>query len=107
DIGGDIGALLVTMPPELVGVEVAIRPIDGEAVLTGDHDHVSDRDQWPGGGRGAHSHHGAHSHDHDRHDHDHPGTSPPHVAVVARSASGEVIPFLVFPDLRAGSYKLH
>ena len=36
DIGGDIGALLVTMPPELVGAEVAIRPIDGEAVLTGD-----------------------------------------------------------------------
>ena len=107
DIGGDIGALVVTMPPELVGVEVEIRPVDGEADRTGDHDHAADRDQVPGGGRGAHNHHGAHSHDHDRHDPDHPVTAPPHAAVVARSAAGAVIPSLVFPELRAGSYKLY
>jgi hypothetical protein len=107
DIGGDIGALVVTMPPELVGVEVEIRPIDDAALLTGDHDHITDRDHWPGTGRGAHEHHGAHSHDHDRHDHDHPVTVPPHVAVVARSAGGSVIPSLVFPELRAGSYELY
>jgi hypothetical protein len=102
DIGGDIGALVVMMPPELVGVEVEIRPVEGAAVLIGEHDHATDRDQWPGSGRGAHEHHGAQSHDHD-----HPGTAPPHVAVVARSAGGSVIPSLVFPELRAGRYELY
>jgi hypothetical protein len=28
DIGGDVGALVVTMPPELIGQEVEIRPAD-------------------------------------------------------------------------------
>ena len=31
DIGGDIGALVVTMPPELEGVEVEINRIDTAA----------------------------------------------------------------------------
>jgi hypothetical protein len=61
----------------------------------------------PGIAPGAHEHDGAQSHDHDRHDLDHPGTAPPHVAVVARWAGGAVIPSLVFPELRAGSYELY
>jgi hypothetical protein len=43
DIGGDVGALVVAMPPALVGLEVEIRPLDG-----------------------PHHHHG---HDHDGHQH--------------------------------------
>jgi hypothetical protein len=31
DIGGDVGALVVTMPPELEGVEVEINRIDTAA----------------------------------------------------------------------------
>lgn len=107
DIGGDIGALVVTMPPELVGVEVEIRPVEAASVLIGDHDHVTGRGRWPGSGRGAHNHQSVESHDHDHHDHDHPGMAPPHVAVVARPVGGSVIPSLVFPELSAGSYELY
>ena len=28
DIGGDVGALVVTMPPDMVGVEIEIRPLN-------------------------------------------------------------------------------
>jgi hypothetical protein len=36
DIGGDVGALVVAMPPEMVGQEVEIRPAGG----SGSSDHV-------------------------------------------------------------------
>ncbi len=36
DIGGDVGALVVAMPPEMTGAEVEIRPADGR----GSSDHV-------------------------------------------------------------------
>ena len=36
DIGGEIGALVVSMPAEMEGVEVEIRPVDAHAV-TGTH----------------------------------------------------------------------
>lgn len=39
DIGGDIGALVVTMPAALVGIEVEINRID-----VADHDHDHDHD---------------------------------------------------------------
>jgi hypothetical protein len=31
DVGGDVGALVVTMPPRLEGVEVEIRPVPWES----------------------------------------------------------------------------
>jgi hypothetical protein len=31
DIGGGVGALVVTMPPSTVGMEVEIRPVEGSA----------------------------------------------------------------------------
>ncbi|HZJ07950.1 MAG TPA: hypothetical protein VFD59_21180 [Nocardioidaceae bacterium] len=79
DIGGDVGALVVEMPAELVGVEVEIRPAGSVT------DHVHD-----------------HVHDHDR-DHAH----HPHVAVVARPAGNTVVPSLVFPELTEGDYELY
>lgn len=81
DIGGEVGALVVTMPAVLVGEEVEIRP-SGDDHLGRDHDH-----------------------DH-RHRHDH-GLHRPHVAVVARPVRDRLIPSLVFPELVAGEYELY
>jgi hypothetical protein len=80
DIGGDIGALVVSMPAEMEGVEVEIRPADRHAHH---HDH-------------AHGH--SHSHGHLHH---------PHVAVVNRPVAGGLVPSLVFPEVAAGSYGLY
>jgi hypothetical protein len=80
DIGGDVGALLVTMPAALEGAEVEINRIDG-------HDH----DQ-----------HGP-AHDHDHH-HDH---HRPHVAVVPRPTAAGLVHSLVFPELTEGRYELY
>ena len=85
DIGGDVGALVVTMPAALVGEEVEIRP---EGSSPDDHDHDHD-----------------HGHGHDR-GHGHP--HHPHVAVHERpTQDGTRVPSLVFPDLTAGRYELY
>lgn len=78
DIGGDVGALVVTMPAALEGVEVEIRP-------TGSHWHDDD-----------HGH--GHGHGHPHH---------PHVAVVNRPVADDQVPSLVFPELLEGSYELY
>ncbi len=88
DIGGDVGALIVTMPADLDGVEVEIRP-EGAA----DHDHQ----HGPGHAdahRDGHVHDGGHGHH-------------PHVAVVSRPVEGDRIPSLVFPELVEGRYELY
>jgi hypothetical protein len=47
DIGGDIGALVLAMPAELVGQEVEARPVDGAALAShlahqhADHHHLT------------------------------------------------------------------
>jgi hypothetical protein len=79
DIGGDVGALVVAMPAVTVGLEVEIRPLDGQ--------HVG----------GAHPHHRRQEHSHDH---------LAHVAVVARPVAGGHLPSLVFPELEAGRYEL-
>jgi len=90
DIGGDVGALVVGMPTSTVGLEVEIRPLDGQQVRAHAHDHDHD-DQ--------HEH--AHGRDH-QHRHEHLA----HVAVVARPAGEERVPSLVFGELLAGRYEL-
>ena len=80
DIGGDIGALVVTMPEAMVDTEVEIRPV----------------------GTAAHHSHGGHAHDHDHHHEGHLA----HVAVVARPVAGGTVPSLVFGELEAGRYDL-
>ncbi len=81
DIGGDIGALMVTMPAEMEGVEVEIKPAGSPFHQASDH---------------GHGHH-----------HDHDGAHHPHVAVVSRPVEGGHIPSLVFPELVEGSYELY
>jgi hypothetical protein len=83
DIGGDVGALVVTMPAAMVGQEVEI---------------------WPPGQVLAHRHQ-AHGHEH-THPHTHQHGHPQHVAVVSRPVGAGQVPSLVFPDLVEGSYGL-
>ncbi len=39
DIGGDVGALVVSMPVDMVGVEIEIRPLKLHQQQAGDHSH--------------------------------------------------------------------
>jgi hypothetical protein len=86
NIGEDVGALIVTMPAAMEGVEVEIRPL-GAAAPAADHDHHHD-----------------HDHDH-RHDHGHGHFV--HVAVVGRPVNGTVLYSLVYPELAADTYELY
>lgn len=97
DIGGDVGALVVTTPAEMVGVEVEIRPVGAALHAVPDaagHDHSHD-----------HSHDDSHDQGHG-HDHGHGGHHP-HVAVVARPVGGKLVPSLVYPELVEGRYELY
>ena len=98
DIGGAVGALVVTMPATMVGTEVEIRPV---GVLS-QHSH----------GHSAHVHEHDHDHDHEG-DHEHsPGQADvtsehlAHVAVVPRPVGDSTVPSLVFPELHEGGYDL-
>jgi len=85
DIGGDVGALVVTMPAAMVDVEVEIRPVDTEQRVV-DHVHGD-------GSHHVHRHMGGGHH--------------PHVAVVERPVVGAVVASLVFPELVEGRYELY
>jgi len=86
DIGGDVGALVVTMPASMLDVEVEIKPVGADFDEPADHPH-------------GHDHGHGHGHGHGRH---------PHVAVVARPVpGGGSVPSLVYPDLVGGSYDLY
>jgi len=76
DIGGDVGALIVTMPVEMEGVEVEIRPLGAPDLPPHEHGH------GPG-----HGHY-------------------PHVEVVLRPTAEGPVPSLVFPELVEGGYAL-
>jgi len=80
DIGGDVGALLVTMPASMVGLEVEIRPLEDQQVH-------------------------AHAHGPDGHHHHGPGHLA-HVAVVDRPVAGGRVPSLVYGELEQGRYEL-
>ncbi len=96
DIGGDVGALVVTMPAHTRGLEVEIRPLGSTAAdahaQAVHHDHSHD-----------HDHH--HDHDHD-HDHHHGASRHPHVGVVERATSEGSHFSLVYPGVVAGDYEL-
>ena len=94
DIGGDVGALIVTMPPDLEGMEVEIAP---EADLGHDAERHEGHEAAHEGGH-DHDHHGGHAHGHPHR---------PHVAVVNRPVQGDRVPSLVFPELVEGRYGLY
>lgn len=80
DIGGDIGAVIVTMPPDLSGQEVEARPIAGPGLPA------------------------LHPHHHDGHEHSHPLV---HVGVVERPSPGGTTCTAVFSELMTGTYELY
>ncbi|MEO5833222.1 MAG: hypothetical protein ABIR83_07605 [Nakamurella sp.] len=86
DIGGDVGALIVSMPPTMAGIEIEIRPL-GSTHRYSDHlpaqQHDHDHDHGPG-----HSHH-------------------PHVAVIGRPTVNGPAYTAVFPELKEGTYELY
>lgn len=85
DIGGDIGALVIEMPPELEGLEVELRPID-RAVQPGPKGAKHRSDELDHG-----HHHGL-----------------PHVAVVPRpTPEGDTVYSVVFYEVAAGRYELY
>ena len=81
DVGGDIGAIVLHLSADHEGLEVEI-----ESPHVHDHDHEHDR---------QHTHAADHGHPH-----------RPHVAVVGRPTAGGLAYSAVFPDLRAGRYRL-
>ena len=81
DIGGDVGALVVSMPASMIGSEIEI---DAVGAAPREHDHGHDHEHGHGHGH----HHRA------------------HVAVVDRPVSDGSQPSLVFPELVEGSYEL-
>jgi hypothetical protein len=95
DIGGDIGALVVSAPAELAGREIEICPSGAR------HDVPDEGGDWWQGEWRSHSHPsgtGAHVHHH--------GSAWPHVAVLGRPAAGVTVHSAVFPGLRCGYYEL-
>ena len=89
DIGGDVGALVVSMPASMVGSEIEIAPVGGaRPEHQGEHHHEEDHDH-------GHSYGDGHGHGH-----------KPHVAVVDRPVAAGSQPSLVFPELVEGSYEL-
>jgi hypothetical protein len=87
DIGGDIGALIITMPAVLDGEEIEIRPVGyGESMQAPSHFHDAGHEHGPAG---QHSHH------------------LPHVAVVGRPVDDRIVHSAVFGELTEGAYELY
>ena len=87
DIGGDIGAIVLRLPPSLHGAEIEIHAVGAAS----GHDH--------GHGHGPQDHH--HDQGHADHTHHHP-----HVAVVERPLADGTVFTAVFPAVTAGTYDL-
>jgi hypothetical protein len=113
DIGGDVGALLVSAPSDLDGAEIEICPSGrrGGAPDDGGDWWIG---EWHAHGHDAaheHSHDGDHEHSHDdSHEHSHDGDAHshgmawPHVSILARRVTGGHS--AIFPGLREGHYDL-
>src|SRR4029079_16221573 len=85
DIGGDVGALIVTMPVEMEGVEVEIRPFGAPDLPAHGHGH-------------GHGHGNGHAHGQGHY---------PQVEVLLRPTPEGPVRSLVFPELVEGHYELY
>ncbi len=118
DIGGDVGALIVTMPASLEDLEVEIRPAGATAAKTAEGGGATTDQQGHDDGQSHHHSHDhqhdhSHSHSHDHgHDHDgptghaHPASPYPHVGVVGRPGPDGPAYTLVYPSVVEGEYEL-
>lgn len=91
DIGGEIGALVVSATETLAGAEIEIRP-------TGDTPHA-DSAGWSSAGRTPHVHPDGTDHDHE--------AAGPHLLHVAVHRRPDSTWSAVFPELHEGSYELY
>jgi hypothetical protein len=102
DIGGDIGALVISViaaPEVIAGRELEICP-------TGHRPQVPDEGAgWWDGDWHSHPHPHDHAHSHAAPAHSQ-GPAWPHVGVIARPAASGVRFSAVFPGLRTGRYDL-
>ena len=101
DVGGDVGALLVTMPASLEGVEIEIRPQPCEPephLPLHAHPHLPDN-----GGHSTLPDSGDHSRSHGYGDHSHLS----HVEVLPRPTPAGMVSCAVFPELTQGRYELY
>lgn len=98
DIGGEIGALVITAPASLEGEEIEILP-------TGATPHA-DPDGWSSAGPSTAGTDHVHA-DGTTHSHDHGTQRLLHVAVHRRLAAGDAVWSAVFPELHEGTYDLH
>ena len=101
DVGGDVGALLVTMPASLEGVEIEIRPQPSEPEPDQPvHSHPRLPDH---GGHSTLPDSGDHSRSHGSGDHSHLS----HVEVLPRPTPAGMVSCAVFPELTQGRYELY
>ena len=101
DVGGDVGALLVTMPASLEGVEIEIRPQPSEPEPDQPvHSHPREPDH---GGHSTLPDSGDHSRSHGSGDHSHLS----HVEVLPRPTPAGMVSCAVFPELTQGRYELY
>ena len=101
DVGGDVGALLVTMPASLEGVEIEIRPQPSEPephLPLHAHPHLPDH-----GGHSTVPDPGDPSRSHGSGDHAHRS----HVEVLPRPTPAGMVSCAVFPELTQGRYELY
>ena len=86
DIGGDVGALVLMTPPDLLGAEIEISPLDasGADVFQQLHPHVHENGQT----------------------HLHGNPDRTHVAVREREGPGGMRYAAIYPGLRQGRYQL-
>ena len=98
DIGGDIGALIIMTPAEMLHVEIEVSPVEGAESSDESWSHSLLPHQHDDHEHGDHEH-GDHEHTHHR-----PGTT--HVAVRERIGPGGVRYAAIFPGLRSGDYTI-
>ena len=103
DIGGEIGALVITAPAGMEGQEIEILP-------TGDTPHADPAGWSSAAPSAADGPAGGADHVHaDGTTHPHHDDTPHllHVAVHRRLAAGDAVWSAVFPELHEGTYDLH
>ena len=88
DIGGDVGALVITAPATMADAEIEIGPAGAR-----DHHPPDDGQGWWAGEWRAHAHH-------------HGAPAWPHVAVLPRPTPAGAKHAAVYPGLHAGRYDI-
>ncbi len=101
DIGADIGALVLTAPPTMAGVEIEICPSGAR------HSRPDEGAGWWNGRWRHHAHAAPTTSEPHEHSHgDSANPAWPHVAVIARPTPDGARHCAIYPGLREGRYDL-